>query len=342
MTASASEDIPKIQGEIQYQLNKYLLGPGDVLTYQVLHEPEYSQDDILVRPDGEASFVGVGTMDVADKSVGEVQEMLEASLSHEIVHPQVMLTVKTTRPGTVYLTGAVMHPGMLQFTTSANDKSLMIQNSNTVTRTDMRLSNVLANAGGVSPDADLANVTVTRAFNGKKEKVNLWKVIKEGSIADDLWVNYGDRIDVPHGTITSDADYKVLLSSSIAPKVCSVRVIGEVRTPGVFNIDSESPYLASALAKAGGFAPQANRKMVAIRRFTDDTHFTTFMLDPNKTDYVLHPNDIVYVSENKLYTAGRFMEQAMRVLSPFEAAALTGASGAQVFGYGGWGHNTVP
>lgn len=330
--------ISPLKGKIQYQQEHYLLGPGDVLSLKVLHEPDYDQDDILIRPDGEASVVGVGEMQMANETVGSVKDLIEAELSRTLVKPQVLLTVTSLRAGTFYLSGAFMHPGMFQFTTDTSDKQVSIRQDETILRTDMRLTNILANAGGVKMQADLHNVTVTKSLSGEKVVVDLWKVLKEGASQEDIWVNSGDQIHIPENSkmALNDEDYTLLLSSSIGPKYFPIRVLGEVTTPGVYNLEGNSPLMNSALAKAGGFAPQANRHVVAIRRFTDENTFTTLFVDLNKLDFVLRPNDVLFVSENKLYRTGRYAAEVARVFSPFQSAATSAASSAQVFGLGGW------
>ena len=138
---------------IKYEKSRYIIGPNDVLTFQVLNEPEYTQSDILVRPDGFATFMGVGELEAGNKSIEELTQEIERQLSRTLVRPQVMLAVKSTRPGTVYLSGAVMHAGMYQFATRADGNSF--PNSDRTERSDMRLTNILANAGGVKMNADL-------------------------------------------------------------------------------------------------------------------------------------------------------------------------------------------
>jgi protein involved in polysaccharide export with SLBB domain len=63
-----------LKARLQYASSNYRLGPGDVLSVNVLHEPDYSQTDVLVRPDGHVSIVGVGEMDASNMTVGELTE----------------------------------------------------------------------------------------------------------------------------------------------------------------------------------------------------------------------------------------------------------------------------
>jgi protein involved in polysaccharide export with SLBB domain len=287
-------------------------------------------------------------MDVAEKSVSEVTYEIKERLKRYLVSPNVTVALVNSRPSTLYVHGAVKHPGMFQMATSANGPNLHVENNNPIVRTDMRLSNVLANAGGVQMNADLSNVQITRTGSRtsaeeepKKEviTVDLWRLLKEGAQDQDILLQPGDVVYIPEtkALALNDGDFDVLLRSPMGPKDFPVRVIGDVRTPGIYYMDGTSPLLNSALAKAGGFDQQANRKAVAIRRFSDDQQtFTTFFIQPKQGDIYLRPNDVVYVAENKMYKSGRFFMQAANMLAPFQALAVTGSSTAQIFGWGGW------
>jgi polysaccharide export outer membrane protein len=333
-TAAQPAPSPKVKARLQYQDNKYVIGPGDVLNLKVLHEPEYTQENILVRPDGYATFPGAGDVYVAEQSVDAVKAKVLEGLAETIVSPQVSLSVSSTRPSTVYLSGEVMQPGMFQLANNfGNASNILIQGRETLTRTDMRLTNILANAGGVSLNADLSNVEVTRSATGEVMKADLWRVLKEGAIEEDVWINSGDRIHIPalHVMALQDDDLQLLLKSSIGPKEFPVRVIGFVDQPGVFQMKGQTPYLNSALAMAGGFLPAANKKVVAVRRFTGDNAFYTFHVNVGKQDVMLRPNDVIFIAENGVHRTGRFGEQVAKTLSPFQSvgqAFFFGANGA--------------
>lgn len=342
----------ELKARVQYHNQKYLLGPGDVLKLQVLGEPEYSDNEVLVHPDGHVVLTGIGEIDVSERSISEVTYEVTERLKRYFVAPRVTLALTSTRPSTLYVHGAVKHPGMFQMATSSNNANLHVENNNPIVRTDMRLTNVLANAGGVLLNADLSNVQITRTASRyniedtpKKEviTVNLWQLLKEGDQEQDVLLQPGDVVYIPEtkAMALNDGDFDVLLRSPLGPKDFPVRVIGEVKTPGVYNLEGTSPLLNTAIARAGGYDNQANRKVVAIRRFSNDQQsFTTFFIDPKKGDIHLRPNDVVYISENKLYKSGRFFQQVANVLAPFQAVATTGASVSQIFGLGGWSQFT--
>lgn len=335
-SAQSMNSYDELQARVEVTDNKYRIGPGDVLSMQVYHHPDYNQGDILVRPDGSASFNSVGELLVDGKTVEEIARTLESQISDLVVNPHVTLTVSRTRPAIVYLAGAVMHPGMYQMTTDHANGS--IQEKPGVSRFDMRLSNVLANAGGVQLNADLHNVEVRRGNTGEVQRVNLWRMLKEGNRNEDILVQSGDTIYVPQGaTVTANVeDYNMLLRSSVGPGTFPIRIIGEVNTPGLYELNGISPNLNSAIARAGGYTLGAYKKKVAIRRFMDGNNVATLYVNPLSEDIVLYPNDVIYVPENRTYVSGRFLEQAAKVLSPFSAATSIGYGLAGIFGFGGF------
>lgn len=323
-----------LTGQLQFAEGTYRINVGDTLSVNVYNQPDLSSGAILVRPDGTASFNGVGELQVAGKTIREATELLDSQIRELVREPRITLTVTESKPPTVYLAGAVMRPGMLQAgtnagnSTSATDpdgKGAVSGNGNsgsTNARMDFHLSNVLAAAGGVKLSADLANVTITRDGDIYKT-VNLWGLLKQGDTSEDIILQNGDSVYIPElpDQALDDAAYKLLLTSAVGPKVFPIRVIGDVKQPGVYELNGTTPYLNSAIARSGGFNYGANRKVVALRRFTSENKFSTLFIDPNKHDFMLRPNDVIYVSELKTYKVGRFAENANKILSPFTSTA---------------------
>jgi polysaccharide export outer membrane protein len=329
-----------LTGQLQYAEGTYRINVGDILSVNVYNQSDLSHNGILVRSDGNASFNGIGEIQVAGKTIREVTWLVESQVRELVRDPRVSITVTESKPPSVYLAGAVMRPGMLQAGSSvpSTDTSMSASpnsggsggsgnaggGNTTSLRMDFRLSNVLSAGGGVKLNADLANVMVTR--DGQPYKtVNLWDMLKHGDNSQDVMLQNGDSVFIPElpDQALDDETYRLLLTSSIGPRYFPVRILGEVHTPGVYELSGQSPYLNSALAKGGGYATGANRKVVALRRFSGPDKFSTLFIDPNKHDFMLRPNDVVYVSELKVFKAGRFAETVSHVLAPFSSAATT-------------------
>lgn len=313
----------ELKAGAQYTLNSYRIGPGDILTVHVYHQPDLSQQDILVRDDGQATFNMVGEMAVAGKNLDEITQALKVQLSEYFLNPMVTVTVSQTKPGVVYVAGAVKRPGMIQVQSSPAKTAMQTQAD--MSRMGLHLSNILANAGGVQMNADLSHVQITQGATQQVTQINLWQMLKAGKSDSDLLVQSGDSIYVPAlpaGAMTSE-EYQLVLRSSIGPGTFPVRVIGHVEKPGVYELSGTSPYLNSAIAMAGGWKISANKQLIAIRRFPAHDKATTLFVDPNQADTLLQPNDVIFISERGIYKAGRFFETVARILAPFTSIANT-------------------
>jgi len=336
---SISKGNNELNARISFSVSRaYRVGAGDILTVNVYPQSEYSTESTLVRSDGNATFPIVGQLNVSGKTLDEIQQELETQLNKTIRNYHATITVANTRPAIFYLAGAVFKQGPYEIITDAHESSRagMVDLTR---RTEQSLINILANAGGVKLNADLSQVQVKNGESGEINTYNIWKVLKDADATQNPWLNPGDSITVPEldtGSVMSDNDFNVLANSVIGPKSFPVRVMGEVVNPNLVHLEGETPLLSTAISMAGGYRPQGLQNAVAIRRFTDEHHFTTIFVDARKNDISLRPNDIVYVGEAKVYKAGRYMEQVAHILSPFQEAAMTGGMSAQAFGFGGW------
>ncbi|WP_234822650.1 polysaccharide biosynthesis/export family protein [Palleronia aestuarii] len=105
--------------------NSYALGPGDVLSVEVLEDPSLNRN-ILVRPDGLVSFPLAGTIRAAGRSVESVQSDLISQLSPNFSNPPTVFVSleqlaaedepQEVVPPTiaVYVMGEVATPGRLE------------------------------------------------------------------------------------------------------------------------------------------------------------------------------------------------------------------------------------
>lgn len=104
-----------------------------------------------------------------------------------------------------------------------------------------------------------------------------------------------------------------------------VFVLGEVATPGVYDMPGDINSL-QAVAQAGGFKTTANRREVVIIRrgpqgsgMARTANLLRGLKDPANTDLVpLRRFDIVYVPRSGVAEAGLFIQQYFRDLSPIQ------------------------
>lgn len=309
-----------VTGQVRYTPDSYRVQIGDSLGVQVYNQADLSKDSVLVRPDGYASFPGAGQVFVAGRTLDEVTTQLERQLSRLVKQPQVTMNVATMQAPVIYVSGAVTKPGRVEFSkTSGHDEGIV--NGGAGSATDLRLSHVLSQAGGVRLNADLSDISILR--DGQTRRVNLWPLLESGQSSGDILLKAGDSVHIPEldSMALPDAHYRLLLQSSVGPRQFPVRLLGEVEKPGVYELNGQSPYLNSAIAQAGGYTDGAKRKKVIIRRFTNEHDFAHLTINPDKLDFMLRPNDVVLVTETSVAGTARHTDIVSKALSPFTNAA---------------------
>jgi polysaccharide biosynthesis/export protein len=327
-STSAGSMADPLKGSLQSVARPYRVGPGDVLSIHVYNQADFTQPEVAIGPDGYATFNTIGAHFVAGKTIPEIQDMVREEISELIKNPRISIGLARTKPGVLYITGAVTRPGLVQMATDPKSLTPGGGGSNNGFRAELRLANALAAAGGLMGTADLSQVQIKRAETGAIETYDLWKFVKDGDASQDVLLFQGDSIHVPemvNAAAMSDDDFKALVRSSVGPGTFPVRIIGYVTRPGVYDIGGLTPYLNTAIARGDGYAVGANRKVVAIRRFTNSHQFTTLFVNPEKMDVALRPNDIIWVSERRVYSTGRFFATVSNVFAPFTNIATSTA-----------------
>lgn len=197
----------------------------------------------------------------------------------------------------VYIYGAVQKPGLYHRSSQNNDRNI-----------PLTLADIIAESGGIKYDADTENIRVINTRTGKTKSCNLLQMIKKGDASRDIYLTSEEKIYVPSKNADiqlSDEEFLLIAGSSIAPLDFPVRVNGAVRTPGIHRLNTESPRLHSAIAVAGGYTFGANTKAARIKRITPKGNISTIIVNPDKNDPVLRPDDIVFVSIGKSTVAGK-------------------------------------
>jgi len=91
--------------------NTFKVGPEDVLEIQVWREPQLS-GQVVVRPDGKITVTLIGELDVGNKTLQEITEMLKVKYSEVMNDPVVSVQPRAIRSSKYWITGSVNKPGM--------------------------------------------------------------------------------------------------------------------------------------------------------------------------------------------------------------------------------------
>ena len=109
----ASELPPPDRTDLTVGARPYLIGPFDRLTVDVFGVEDLSKREVQVDASGRISFPLVGVIEVAGKTPGEVEELLNQRLRAAYVrNPQATVNLKDTVSQVVAIDGQVQKPGV--------------------------------------------------------------------------------------------------------------------------------------------------------------------------------------------------------------------------------------
>jgi protein involved in polysaccharide export with SLBB domain len=303
---------------------EYILGPGDVLSVTDTSEDKPTTSLAPILPDGTAVISFTGVVEAAGKSMRDMNELVNSQAKRWYVNPQIVVNLAKQRPTTIYLLGELEHPG---FYSSGSDSGMMPHTGGSdkssgdkgggdddsggegggigLGTSMLTLTGALQMAGGLKETADVRHVRVTRLAPKNTFQVDLWKLMIDGDVSEDIILQPGDVVWVPKGGADFDASNMGRLVNN-SPKV---RVFGSVKTPGLLNMSPDDDILA-VIAKAGGFEPTASTKFIYLARTSRDGTVTTEKIDVKKgfkdgrsqARGKIHPGDIIIVKRSAAKT----------------------------------------
>ncbi|XGV94376.1 MAG: SLBB domain-containing protein (plasmid) [Leptolyngbya sp. BL-A-14] len=177
-------------------------------------------------------------------------------------------------------------------------------------------------AGGIKPQADIRQIQVRRLTKSGAEQtitIDLWKLLKEGDVRQDLFLQDRDTIIIPTAKTTSPAESIQIATASFSPDSIRVNIVGEVKQPGTVKIPPNTP-LNQAVLAAGGFTTRARVKSVDLIRLNPNGTITKRNIAINfdnqlndQTNPALYNDDIIIVNRSGL---AAFSDNLSSVLSP--------------------------
>ena len=119
-----------------------------------------------------------GVVHAAGRTVEEIRDELTRRLSKYIEQVQLDVRVAAYRSQRVYVVGEVAEPGI-----------------QLVKDIPLTVLEAINNAGGVKPEADQRNITLTR--DGRTYSINLLSLYEGGDISQNVLLKHGDVLNVP-------------------------------------------------------------------------------------------------------------------------------------------------
>lgn len=238
---------------------EYVLGPGDVIKVSVYQNPDLLTET-RVSETGVISFPLLGSAKVGGLTISQAEKRIADGLrdGNFVKQPQVSILVELFRGNQASVLGNVNKPGRYPLET-----------------VDMRLSDLIATAGGIAPTGgDLVVLTGTRDGHPIRQVIDLPESFSGATQATDPIIHNGDVVWVDRYPL--------------------VYVYGEVQRPGNFRLEHGMTVM-QALAAAGGPTLRGTDKGLRIHR--RDSDGKTQVLEPKLTDPV-QDGDVLFVRES--------------------------------------------
>jgi polysaccharide export outer membrane protein len=238
---------------------EYRLGAGDVVRVLVFQNPDLSMETRITEA-GIVSYPLLGNIRLGGLSVTAGEKLIADGLRNGnfVKQPQVTLVVLQVRGNQVSVLGQVNRPGRYPIEVA-----------------DMRLSDMLATAGGAAPNgSDLVVLTGTRDGKPYRLEVDLPTLFSAAGRDKDVLIANGDTLWVDRQPL--------------------VYIYGEVQRPGAMRLERDMTLL-QVLANGGGLTLRGTERGVRVHRKEADGSVN--VMTPTMTDK-LREGDVVFVRES--------------------------------------------
>ena len=268
LTEPVAESVPVALSGPVSQEDAYVLGPGDGLQLRFFGATELS-GLVDVLSDGNVSLPLLGPVRLTGLTLPQANQWLELIYKKQLLRPELQLSLVRPRPLRVALVGEVERPGLYTLTsTEQSQTEAKVSISGLPTLVD-----AIQKAGGITPMANLREVTLQRRLPGeplryKRTSVDLLALVQQGDQQQNPILFDGDTIRIDQAS-EPVAEVIELASTTLSPDTISVNVIGEVLRPGTLPLPANTPLVQAVLAAGGPQtwrASKGNVELVRINR----------------------------------------------------------------------------
>jgi polysaccharide biosynthesis/export protein len=238
---------------------EYRLGAGDVVRISVYQNPDLTLESRIGEA-GNLSYPLLGTVRIGGMTVSQAEKLVADGLRNGnfVKQPQVSVLVLQVRGNQASVLGQVNRPGRFPIEVA-----------------DMRLSDLLAMAGGVAVSgADTVTVVGTRDGKAWRKEIDLPAVFRSAGRGDDVLILNGDVVYVERAPV--------------------VYIYGEVQRPGPMRLERGMTVM-QALATGGGLTLRGTEKGIRVHRRGVDGKVQ--VVQPAMDD-AMRDGDVVYVRES--------------------------------------------
>ena len=264
-------------------------------------------------------------LELRDKDTVIIPATTEIDFTNALLVSNASFSADRSEPLNIAIIGEVYRPGPHTIRPGSADvqEAGSLGNSRATTTELPTVTQAIQTAGGIKPEAAIRKVRILRRPNNgipQEIDVDLWKLLKEGDLSQDIALQAGDTVIVPKAEGLTAAEITERSTISFAPATIDVNVVGEVKQPGVVKIQPNTP-LNTAMLAAGGFDDRrANKSKVKLIRLQPDGTVSQreIKIDFDEpinedTNPALRNNDVVVVGRSGLT---KFGDGVRNVLAP--------------------------
>jgi polysaccharide export outer membrane protein len=251
----------------------YQLGSGDAIRITVFQNPDMTLET-RVSESGAINYPLIGTVQVGGLSTAAAEKLIAEKLKdgNFVKRPQVNIALTEVRGSQVVVLGMVGKPGRFPLESSS-----------------MRLSDVLAQSGGVLPSAGAGTAVLSGRRDGKpmRREIEIAALFGEDGAKSDVLLKGGDVVYVAPGNLVS--------------------VLGQVSKPGRYPLENAHMHLTEVVSLAGGLAPDASDTVVVTgqrdgKPYSKEVDIASLYLDHHPEDNVtIAAGDEIYVHRAPMY-----------------------------------------
>ena len=235
------------------------LGPGDSVRVTVFQNPNLTTE-ARISPRGSIWMPLIGDVDLKGLTQGEAVARIAGKLKDGqfLNDPQVSISVLTVRSPQVSVLGQVQRPGRYPLDDTGN-----------------RLTDVLAQAGGLAPEGDNL-ISVISTENGKttKREIDLTRIYREVDSAANIELKGGDTVVVERSPV--------------------FYIYGQVQRAGAYRL-AENLSVMQAISLAGGVTPRGTERGIKIHRRGAEGNVQDIA---SQVSDVVRANDVIYIQES--------------------------------------------
>ena len=269
----SKEVIVRLKNDIERP--NYLLGQGDKILVKFFQANQFDTN-VNVLPDGTINLPRIGSVYVEGLSIEELKEKLTQEFKTILKRPILYVDLINARPIKINITGQVQRPGIYSLDQSNNNKLTNTDGGESLNITSKgwpTLLDALQVAGGVKSDGNLKKIMLIRNDIYSEKNIiyilDYFTPLKTGLNFINPLIFNGDNIRVLKAEASDIKEKELISNSNLSPASISVNVIGEVASPGLKQIKSNSP-LINGILSAGSFTNRSNKNYVKLIRLNSN------------------------------------------------------------------------